>query len=93
MPTIESGDYEATRQRLMKDPLVQDMAQELMEVPLSELTHNADPNDPRPTPTFGFMMACNSEYDRRKPDSTGALHIGAVAEVILRLLNDQVENN
>jgi hypothetical protein len=84
MSVIESEDYEQIRQRLMKDPIIIDMAGGLKGVPMSELIHNADADDPRPTPRFEFMMAANKEY--RSRGGTDGGHVGAVAEALLRLL-------
>jgi hypothetical protein len=82
---IEAGHYEETRQRLTKDPIVIAMANELKgKVPRSELVHNDDPNDPRPTPRFDFMMKANAEY--RDRGGTDGGHMGAIAEAILRLI-------
>jgi len=81
---IESADYEQTRQRLMKDQIVIDMAKGLKNVPLSEMVHNDDPDDPRPTPRFEFMQAANKEYVERGGTDGG--HIGAIAEALLRLI-------
>lgn len=88
MSVIESADYEQTRQRLMQDPIVIAMADEIKantRFNRSKLTHNDDPSDPRPTPTFTFMMSANHEYQKRGGTDGG--HIGAIAEVILRLVN------
>jgi hypothetical protein len=84
MSVIESADYEETRQRLMLDPIVMDMAEGLRGVPKEQLVHNEDPDDPRPTPRFEFMMAANTEYKNRGGTDGG--HIGAIAEVLLRLI-------
>lgn len=87
MTVIESADYEQTRQRLMKDPIIIDMAGGLKGVPKSELAHGDIPKyktDPWPTPRFEFMMAANKEY--RERGGTDGGHIGAVAEALLRLL-------
>jgi hypothetical protein len=87
MTVIESADYEQTRQRLMKDPIIIAMAKEMAGHPKSELAHGELPkykDDPWPTPRFEFMMAANSEY--RERGGTDGGHIGAVAEALLRLL-------
>lgn len=89
MTVIESGDYEETRQRLVQDPLIIAMAEQIKadkNFDQSKLVHNEDPDDPRPTPTFQFMMSTNMEYQKRGGADGG--HIGGVAEAILRLLND-----
>jgi hypothetical protein len=91
MTIIESADYEETRQRLVKDPIVIAMAEEIKRdkdyknFDISMLVHNEDPNDPRPTPRFEFMMAANKEYQSRGGKDGG--HIGGIAEAILRLVN------
>lgn len=84
MTAIESEDYEVIRQRLVKDPIVIAMAKGLANVDKHELVHNDDPNDPRPTPRFEFMMASNKEYRKRGGKDGG--HIGAIAEALLRLI-------
>jgi hypothetical protein len=87
MPTIESEDYEITRQRLMKDPIIIDMAGGLKNEPVEGLCHGELPKyktDPWPTPRFEFMMAANAEY--RERGGTDGGHIGAVAEALLRLI-------
>jgi len=83
---IESDDYEATRQRLMKDPIVIAMAEDIKKnkMPRKFFVHNDDPDEPRPTPRYEFMMKANSEYRRRGGTDGG--HIGAIAEAILRLI-------
>jgi hypothetical protein len=86
---IESPDYEVIRQRLMKDPIVIAMAKGLEGEDLSEMVHNPnldDPFNPNPTPRFEFMLAANKEYRKRGGKDGG--HIGAIAEVLLRLVKD-----
>jgi hypothetical protein len=75
---IESKDYEETRRRLVKDPIIQDMAGGLLDVPRDQLAHDDG------TPRFEFMMAANREYSSRGGTDGG--HIGAVAEALLRLV-------
>jgi hypothetical protein len=87
---FEHPDYEATRQRLMRDPIVQSMALGI------------DPRAPGAladdgSPSHSLMMAANREYAARAgrqaqttrvegyARNTG--HVGAVAEAIVRLLN------
>jgi hypothetical protein len=90
MSIIESADYEETRQRLIKDPVVIEMASELRlaistnQVDKATLVHNEDPDDPRPTPRFEFMQASNAEYRTRGGTDGG--HLGGIAEALLRLL-------
>lgn len=78
MTVIESEDYEHTRQRLMKDPIVIAMAKGLANEPKSSLQHHLG------TPRFDFMMAANKEY--RERGGTDGGHIGAIAEALLRLI-------
>jgi hypothetical protein len=78
---IESGDYEQTRQRLMKDPIVIAMAKEInndSNIIMESFTHDNG------TPRFEFMMGANEEYHKRGGVDGG--HIGAIAEAILRLI-------
>lgn len=87
MTIIESPDYEETRQRLMKDPIIIAMAKGLKGAPINDIAHVHnldDPFNPNPTPRFEFMMAANSEY--RSRGGTDGGHMGAVAEALLRLM-------
>jgi hypothetical protein len=74
---IESNDYENTRQRLMKDPIVIAMADDVSNYDISKLTHEGG------NPNFEFMMKANEEYRRRGGTDGG--HLGAIAEAVLRL--------
>jgi hypothetical protein len=87
----ESDGYEATRQRLMRDPAVQAMAVGCMANDRAELVDGGG------GPAFAFMQAANREYHTRTGHAAerapvpgyprGGGHIGAVAEAILRLLD------
>lgn len=81
MSTIESEDYEVTRQRMMKDPIVIAMAEGLFNTTVKDITHPG----PEKTPRFEFMMMANKEYRRRGGTDGG--HIGAVAEALIRLVD------
>lgn len=80
---IESPEYEATRQRLVDDPIVQALADELTagiaegHTSKSALVHDDG------APRFEMMQRCNAEYARRGGVAGG--HIGAVAEAIIRI--------
>lgn len=82
---IESPEYEATRQRLVEDPIVRALAAELTagiaegHTTMGALVHGDG------SPRFEMMQRCNSEYARR--GGTGG-HIGAVAEAIVRIWSE-----
>jgi hypothetical protein len=90
MSVIESADYEECRQRLMKDPIVINMAGGLRGIPLMQMVHQEDVDengklkDPHPTPRFEFMMSANAEY--RERGGTDGGHMGAIAEALIRLV-------
>lgn len=75
---IESPDYEQTRQRLMRDPIVIDMAKGLLRESRNDLVHEGSD-----TPRHEFMLAANAEYRRRGGTDGG--HLGAVPEALIRL--------
>ena len=79
---IEAAHYEQTRQRLLGDPIVVRMAAELRSMDRTMLVH--DDGSPR----WDFMRAANDEYRRRGGDQNAPLHIGAVAEAIVRLVTE-----
>jgi len=84
MTVIESADYENTRQRLMKDPIVITMAEEIATLASgvrTEMVHEGG------NPKSDFMMAANKEY--RKRGGTDGGHIGAIAEAIFRLVDSK----
>jgi hypothetical protein len=82
MAVIESADYEQTRQRLMADPIVREMARGLRTVPLDNMVHDGDYDSPR----HEFTLSALDTYNKRNPDRSQPLHIGAVAEVLLRFM-------
>lgn len=77
---IEDDDYEKARQRLMKDPIIIKMADDIKrnDLPKSHFTHEDG------GPTLEFMMRANQQYSR-SGGKDGA-HIGAIAEALLRLV-------
>ena len=81
---IESPDYEETRQRLMKDPIVMAMAKGLKGISITELAHKPEPGE-CPTPRYEFMLVANDEY-RKRGGKAHRTHIGAIAEALLRLI-------
>lgn len=82
---IKAKHYDEVVKKLMKLPEIQDMALGIKDVPRSDLTH--DDGGPR----FEFMMASNQEFRNRKPDCKLSLHIGAVAEALLKVLGDKTK--
>lgn len=78
---IEAKHYEQVRQILMRDPIVQNMAQSLTRTPLDQIQHSDG------TPRFDFMQAANDEYRKRGGRPRG--HIGAVAEALLRIVKEE----
>ena len=78
---IQAAHYGETEQRLISDPIIGDMVGGLIHVPRAELAHDTG------TPRFEFMQAANHEYRSRGGTGNGNSHIGAVANVLLRLLN------
>jgi hypothetical protein len=80
---IESPEYEATRQRLVEDPIVKALAAELSSGIAEGHTTKADMLHDDGAPRFEMMQRCNAEYARRGGVAGG--HIGAVAEAIVRI--------
>jgi hypothetical protein len=76
---IESPEYEATRLRLMADPIVREMAIGCLLNDPAALAHEDG------TPRHEFMLAALREYEARA-GHPAECHIGGVAEAILRLL-------
>ena len=74
---LESADYEATRLRLLDDPVILSMADGLNGHPLADLAHDDL------TPRHDFMLAANRRYAQIGGRVTG--HLGAVAEALLRI--------
>lgn len=72
---------EAKHQRLMRDPIVVAMAEELGDMPLSQITALGG------GPTFDFMKMANREYASRGGKDGG--HIGAVAEAVIGLRQER----
>ena len=79
MAVIEGPEYEVTRQRLMADPIVREMAIGCLLNDPGQLAHEDG------TPRYGFMLAALREYQARA-GHPAECHIGGVAEAILRLL-------
>lgn len=83
---IESPQYEETRQTLMKDRHIIEMAAELKSAPgnwnWDELVHESG------SPKNGFMMASLEEYRNRAGADAQHSHIGGPAEAIIRILKD-----
>ena len=80
---IESGDYQASRDRMFGERILRDMAVGLRTTPTIQLLNG----DGRPS--FGFMQASNAEYQKRG----GKLaHIGCVAEVLIALRKAGVDS-
>lgn len=81
---IEAGHYEEARRALMADPVVQDMAEGVRWATVRADLAHADG-----TPRFEFMTAASREYFARGGTYSAdrPLHIGAVAEAILRILD------
>jgi len=77
---IEAAHYEETRQRLLGDAVVVRMAAEIRSMDRTMVVH--DDGSPR----WDFMRAANQTYRERGGDQTQPLHIGAVAEAIVILL-------
>lgn len=77
---IEATEYEATRVRLTRDPVVQSMALGCLATDPAEMKH------PGGGATHDFMLAALREYADRAGHPAGC-HIGGVAEAILRLLD------
>jgi hypothetical protein len=76
MTVIRAAHYAETEKKLMANPIVKKLAEELPESVLKEAHVNGEP-------TFNFMMAANTEFHRRGGTENG--HIGAVAAAILAL--------
>jgi hypothetical protein len=86
-PALESEDYEQTRQALVKDQHIIDMANELMEFghhPIEELVHQESE-----TPRHEFMMTALREYHSRAGDNSIETHIGGPAEAVIRLMKER----
>lgn len=83
---IESADYEQTRQRLMKDPDVRSMALGIAHAVIYGVATKNNLVHEDGSPRHEFMMRCNDQYRRMGGNQTNPLHIGAIAEVIVRLL-------
>jgi hypothetical protein len=82
--TIEAAHYAETRQSLMQDPIIIQMAQEIREDPdmdLDTLLH-AESGEPH----WGFMNAARHNYRKRGGEVES--HIGGPAEAIVALLRD-----
>lgn len=84
--TLRAAHYAETEQRLLHDPIVQQMAQDVMASgdPQSEYTH------PNGTQTHGFMGAANERY--RQLGGTDGGHLGAIATAVLALAYKGDEN-
>jgi len=78
MPALEAAHYQETRDRLINDPIVQDMAVTITADMLPDITHDSG------SPRFEFMLPANDEY--RKRGGTDGGHIGAIAEAILMIV-------
>jgi hypothetical protein len=85
---IEHPAYIATRERLMKDDMVQIMCLELAAGVESDEIPMADLVNPNGSPTFRFINLANRTY-RARCNRAGVVpdggHVGAVAEAILML--------
>ena len=75
---IEAEHYEDARQRLMRDPIIIEMAKGLEDVAMEKMESGG-------TPLHEFMLAANREYDKRGGKEPN-LHLGAVPEALLRLV-------
>ena len=81
MATIRAAHYDETEARLMKDPIVIQLASELPWNELKErFTHESG------EPNFDFMMRTNEEYRNRGGKDGG--HIGAIATSIINLIDE-----
>lgn len=74
---IESADYQQDRERMFNERIVRDMAVGLRETPTTQLVHQSSG-----APTFAFMQAANTEYQKRGGEPA---HIGCVAEALIAL--------
>lgn len=81
MATIQAAHYAEARNKLMTDPIIQDMVVGLEAVSLDALQHDDG------TPRFEFMQVANAEYDKR--GGTYKAHLGAVPEALLALLKKE----
>jgi hypothetical protein len=82
MAVLEGPEYGETRKRLMADPVVVAMAEELRRAgprARDAMVHEDG------SPNWNFMMRANDEYAKRTGHGAEA-HIGGVAEAILLLL-------
>lgn len=81
MATIRAKHYGETEERLTKDPVVIQMADELRGAWAglkADFTHEGG------APNFEFMMRANEEYRNRGGEDGG--HIGAIATAIINIL-------
>jgi hypothetical protein len=88
MSVLESGDYQAARERIKGNPIVSMMAAGVVTVPLAELAHEDG------TPRSHLMNQANRAFDDAearnagnpayRPYPAGAhRHIGLIAEAVL----------
>lgn len=81
----EAAHYGEARRRLVNDPIVRSMADGVRVVKRNVIQHENG------TPRFEFMQAANDTYARR--GGTYRAHLGAVAEAILMILNEDDNDN
>ena len=77
MATIRAKHYGETEERLTKDPIVIEMANELPMEILKDFLHESG------SPNSDLMMRANHEYRERGGEDGG--HIGAIAHAILMI--------
>lgn len=80
MATIRAKHYDEAVTVLVHDPVVHAMVAGLRDVPMDGMVHDDG------TPQFAFMNSANAEYARR--GGTNHAHIGAVAEALIKIVND-----
>jgi hypothetical protein len=78
MAVLEAPHFEETRKRLMADPIVIAMAEELPAEIIKDACHDSG------SPRSDFMLASLREYEKRAGHGAES-HIGGVAEAIIRL--------
>jgi hypothetical protein len=88
MTVLESGDYQAARERIKGNPVIARMAAGVVTEPLARLAHEDG------TPRTGFMNQANRTFDTAeagnagnpsyRPYPAGAhRHLGLIAEAVL----------
>jgi hypothetical protein len=88
MTVVESGGYQAARDRIKGNPIISQMAAGVATVPLADLSHQDG------TPRFTFLQHANRVFDQAEqrnagnpayqPEPAGApRHLGLIADAIL----------